>query len=121
MNVEKIEKQVNQAIGVIEVLEELLISGISVEKEKLLHILVNGVLSVFPDIVDSYAYDVLAEYRNQIEYWENQWNRIQEAIEREDRFYLIDVLSYETKDSFSEYLEMLKTVGNKGAGLTNND
>lgn len=120
MEIQEIENQVNQAIGVIEVLEELLISGLSVKKEEILRVLANGVLNVFPNIVDSYDYDELIEYRSQVEYWENQCNRIQEAIEREDRFYLIDVLSYETKDSFSEYLDILKALSSKSESLTNN-
>lgn len=120
MEIQEIENQVNQAIGIIEVLEELLISGLSVKKEEILRVLGNGVLNVFPDIVDSYDCDKLIEYRSQVEYWDNQWNRIQEAIEREDRFYLIDVLSYETKDNFLEYLEILKAVSNKNERLTNN-
>lgn len=110
MEYQLIAKQIESALEVIAMLEELLVSGIAIKKEELMSILGNGVLRVFPIIVDSYEMERLQEYKTQIQYWENQWNRIQEAIEREDRFYLIDVLAIETKGSFMEYLELLNGV-----------
>lgn len=110
MEYQLIAKQIDSALEVITMLEELLVSGIAIKKEELMSILGNGVLGVFPIIVDSYEMERLQEYKTQIQYWENQWNRIQEAIEREDRFYLIDVLEIETKGSFREYLELLNGV-----------
>lgn len=110
MEYQLMAKQIDSALEVIAMLEEILVSGIAIKKEELMSILGNGVLGVFPIIVDSYEMERLQKYKNQIQYWENQWNRIQEAIEREDRFYLIDVLAIETKGSFMEYLELLNGI-----------
>lgn len=107
---ELIREQVGQAVNVIEVFEEVLISGATLTKEDMLRVFGNGVLSVFPLIVDSYELPQMRDYCGQVEYWDNQWNRIQEAVEREDRFYLIDVLSHETKSSFREYMDIVQKV-----------
>lgn len=66
---------------------------------------------VFPNIVQSYLCDELAESRGDMEYWVQQLERIIYAMQGKDRFALFDILYCETKENLLFYLDMVKKAG----------
>lgn len=108
MDIHIINNGVDCAVECLEMLEELLVSGIDIDKQQIANSVSSGVLWIFPEIVDSYELPLLIEYKGQVEYWVTQMDRVVKALEGDDRFLLIDVLIKETKENLLEYQKLIK-------------
>ncbi|MDO4189847.1 MAG: hypothetical protein Q4D29_12760 [Lachnospiraceae bacterium] len=65
-------------------------------------------LEIFPGIIRSYSDDRLLRYSGDIEYWSNLLNKIIQTFKETDRYKIIDVLYFETKQSILEYKDLLE-------------
>lgn len=102
---------IDVVIKVIDLLIELLISGARAEKDELLNYAATGIINVFPQIVESYMKPEMESVREDMQYWVNQMERIITALSGKDRFLMIDVLKYETKENLILYKNMISQTG----------
>lgn len=108
MDIHIINNGINCAAECLGMLEEVLVSGVDIDKQKIVNSVGMGVLWLFPEIVDSYESPLLADYKDQVEYWVSQMDRVVKALEGDDKFFLIDVLIKETKENLLEYQKLIK-------------
>lgn len=69
---------------------------------------VQNCVSVFPQIILSYSEESLLKYADDVKYWPGLLNKIIEALRDVDRYKIIDVLYFETKQSLLEYQNLLR-------------
>lgn len=104
-------ENIEVVIKEIDLLIELLISGAKAEKEELLSYAAAGIITIFPQIVESYMKPELESVKGDMQYWVDQMDRIISALSGKDRFLMIDVLKYETKENLILYKNMISQVG----------
>lgn len=99
----QLKQEIDTIIELINMLAEVIATGVTVSKEELIQTVGTSILQVFPEIVDSYESEELQAYREEIDYWSSQLDRLMNALQGDDLFCLYDVLVMETRESLKEY------------------
>ena len=102
----ELNDEINALIEIIIKIEKLILSGKDVASRQLYPSMMNQIGVVFPKIVQAYMNSALEEFKGEYSYWINQLKRIEQAITSEDKFLVLDVLVYETKDNLILFRNM---------------
>ena len=101
-----LQKEISKLIEMIEELSLLYLMGKKAAPQKMLPKLMEQIGVVFPEIVDSYQFEELAAVQGDYAYWVDELNRIAEIISCDDKFLILDILNFETKDNLLRYEEL---------------
>lgn len=103
MKVSEVYVQVDVILNLLEIAEKILVSGMILTNDELMQVIGKPVLNIFPDIVDTYDHLQVEDKKEQMDFWCGQMNRVIDALSGNDRFFLLDVLLYETRESLLQY------------------
>ena len=100
--------KIDQIIVIIDEICRLLILNETQEADLLMPEFSTLLMETFPVIVESYLRPDFAEVKEDMYYWTSQLERMIQTIRGEDRFLLIDVLHYETRENLLLYQKMIE-------------
>lgn len=61
----------------------------------------------FPQMIAYYMTPEMREYKEDIDYWSDQINRISNALETKDQFAIVDIFYFETRQNLIEVKKLL--------------
>ena len=103
---ESLQQEITRLIEMIDELSNLYLTGKKAAPQKMMPQLMEQIGVVFPAIVDSYQLKELEAVQGDYTYWVDELNRIAEIISCDDKFLILDILNFETKDNLLRYEEL---------------
>lgn len=102
----ELNDEIDALVEIITKIEKLILSGMDVAPKQLYPSMMSQIGIVFPKIVGAYMEPALEEIRGEYSYWINQLESIEQAITSEDKFLVLDILVYETKNNLILFRNM---------------
>ena len=102
----ELNKEIDVLVEIITQIEKLILTGKEVASKQLYPSLMNQIGIVFPRIVQAYMLPEYSQVMTEYTYWINQLERIEQAILSEDKFLVLDILVYETKNNLILFRNM---------------
>lgn len=99
--------KIEEIVLVIDEICTLLIMNDTIEANRKMPEFSALLMETFPKIVESYLEPEFADVREDMNYWTQQLERMIQVIQGKDRFLLIDVLHYETRENLLLYKKMI--------------
>lgn len=98
-------------IGLLRLLTEYLLNNEMRQFNETMKELSELLSFVFPLIISSYAKPELKDVAGDVLYWSEQLGKIVCVLEEEDRFQIIDILYYETRENLINYQRLIEERG----------
>ena len=103
-------QKTDQLILIIErLVESILQENYKIEEEYKV-LIRKSLLITIPDIVRSYLRPELSKQQHDMLYWTETLKQITEAMEKNDKFHLVDVLYFECKENLIIFRDMIQNL-----------
>lgn len=105
-------QKVDQLILIIERLAKCILQENYKIEEEYMVLLRESLVITIPDIVTCYLRPELSKQQHDMLYWTETLKQITEAMERKDKFHLVDVLYFECKENLIIFRDMIQNLEN---------
>lgn len=107
---DELMKKIEQLIFIIEQLTTGILQENYGEEEKYMELLREFMIITIPDIVTCYLKPELTHQQHDMLYWTQAMKQIMEAMEKKDKFQLLDLLYFELKENLLIFRDVIHTL-----------
>lgn len=107
---DELVKKIEQLIFIIDQLTTGILQENYGVEEKYMELLRESMIITIPDIVTCYLKPELTQQQHDMVYWTQAIKQIMEAMEKNDKFQLLDYLYFELKENLLIFKDVLQTI-----------